>query len=184
MFISSNASFDNSTFFYEQLKFSWLVWVVIGIELGGKIDAPSRDPVPLYNTLRCIFPRFPSFSNFLTFVIAASGLAISLSFSIKARCHRQANYKRSGNGTVSSIALLENHRKCDVTHRMIHRPPPLIFSRQWRGRGREVPPRLPRACAASSPAQSLFASSSLNSNKQIIDTRSPSSSSPRPTWRC
>ena len=48
-------------FFYEQLKFTWLVWVVIAVEFGGKIDAPSRDPIPLYDTLNLITqPAFPS----------------------------------------------------------------------------------------------------------------------------
>ena len=49
MFVSSNA-FDNSTFFYEQLKFTWLVRVVIAVDFGGEIDAPSGDPIPLYDT--------------------------------------------------------------------------------------------------------------------------------------
>ena len=43
IFISSNA-FDNSSFFYEQPKFTWLAWVVIAIEFGGEIDAPSPGP--------------------------------------------------------------------------------------------------------------------------------------------
>ena len=40
IFISSNA-FDNSTFFYEQPKFTWLVRVVIAVKVSGEIDAPS-----------------------------------------------------------------------------------------------------------------------------------------------
>ena len=60
MFISSNA-FDNSTFFYEQLKFIWLSGVVRAIEVGGEINASSRDPIPLYNTLRRISPAPPAF---------------------------------------------------------------------------------------------------------------------------
>jgi hypothetical protein len=47
IFVSTN-TFDNSTFFYEQLKFTWLVWIVIIFEVGGEIYAPSRYPVPLY----------------------------------------------------------------------------------------------------------------------------------------
>jgi hypothetical protein len=46
MFVSSNA-FDNSTFFYEQLKFTWLVRIGIAVEFGGEVDAPSWNPVPL-----------------------------------------------------------------------------------------------------------------------------------------
>jgi hypothetical protein len=46
MFVSGDA-FDNSTFFYEQLKFIWLVWVVIAVELGGEINALGRDPIPV-----------------------------------------------------------------------------------------------------------------------------------------
>ena len=39
IFISSNA-FDNSTYFYEQPKFTWLVRVVIAVKVSGEIDAP------------------------------------------------------------------------------------------------------------------------------------------------
>ncbi|MFZ1067438.1 MAG: hypothetical protein WAN42_18220 [Pseudolabrys sp.] len=56
MLVSSN-TFDNSTFFYEQLKFTWLVWVGIAVEVGGEIDAPSGDPISLYDTLNLAFPR-------------------------------------------------------------------------------------------------------------------------------
>ena len=56
MLVSSN-TFDNSTFFYEQLKFTWLVWVAIGVEVGGEIDAPSGDPITLYDTLNLAFRR-------------------------------------------------------------------------------------------------------------------------------
>ena len=56
IFVSTNA-FDNSTFFYEQLKFTWLVWVVIVVEFGGEIDAPSWYPISLYDThLNLSFP--------------------------------------------------------------------------------------------------------------------------------
>jgi hypothetical protein len=55
MFVSSN-TFDNSTFFYEQLKFTWLVWVGIALEFGGEVDAPSWGPIPLYDTLNLTFP--------------------------------------------------------------------------------------------------------------------------------
>jgi hypothetical protein len=47
--VSTNA-FDNFPFFYKQLKFTWLVWVVTVGEFGGEIDAPSGDPIPLYDT--------------------------------------------------------------------------------------------------------------------------------------
>ena len=60
MFVSGNA-FDNSTFFYEQLKFTWLGRVVIPIEFGREIDAPSRDPIPLYDTLERISSVLPAF---------------------------------------------------------------------------------------------------------------------------
>ena len=43
MFVSSNA-FDYSAFFYKELKFTGLAWVVIAIEFGGEIDAPSPGP--------------------------------------------------------------------------------------------------------------------------------------------
>jgi hypothetical protein len=56
MLVSSN-TFDNSTFFYEQLEFTWLVWVAIAVEVGGEIDAPSGDPITLYDTLNLAFPR-------------------------------------------------------------------------------------------------------------------------------
>src|SRR5207244_13384194 len=42
MLVSSN-TFDNSTVFYEQLKFTWLVWVAIAVKVGGEIDPPSGD---------------------------------------------------------------------------------------------------------------------------------------------
>jgi hypothetical protein len=56
MLVSSN-TFDNSTFFYEQLKFTWLVWVTIAVDIGGEIDAPSGDPITLYDTHSLTFPR-------------------------------------------------------------------------------------------------------------------------------
>ena len=60
IFVSTNA-FDNSTFFYEQLKFTWLVWVVIAVEFGGKIDTSSWDPIPLYDTLNLTLSQILSF---------------------------------------------------------------------------------------------------------------------------
>ena len=72
MLVSSN-TFDNSTFFYEQLKFTWVVWVVIGVKVGGEIDPPSGDPITVDHTLKLTFPR-PS-------KMTASGLDISRSFS-------------------------------------------------------------------------------------------------------
>jgi hypothetical protein len=53
MFVSSNA-FNDSTFFYEQLKFTWLVRIGIAVEFGGEVDAPSRDPITLYDTFNII----------------------------------------------------------------------------------------------------------------------------------
>ena len=60
MFVSGNA-FDNSTFFYEQLKFTWLGQVVIAIDFRSEIDAASWDPIPLYDTLErfCPVRAFP-----------------------------------------------------------------------------------------------------------------------------
>jgi hypothetical protein len=49
MFISGD-TFYNSTFFYKQLEFTWLS-VFVAIKLRGEIDAPGRDPIPLYDTL-------------------------------------------------------------------------------------------------------------------------------------
>src|SRR5215471_14205417 len=49
IFISGDA-FDDSTFFYEQSKFTWLVRIGIAL-FGGEVDAPGRDPIPLYDTL-------------------------------------------------------------------------------------------------------------------------------------
>jgi hypothetical protein len=51
IFISSNA-FDNSSFFYEQPKFTWLVRVVIAIKVRSEIDAASRDPVAVGGTCK------------------------------------------------------------------------------------------------------------------------------------
>ena len=60
IFVSTNA-FDNSAFFYEQLKFTWLVWIAIAVEFGGEIDAPSWDPIPFYDTFNLITQRaFPT----------------------------------------------------------------------------------------------------------------------------
>ena len=58
IFVSSNA-FDNSTFFDKKLEFTWLVGVVIAVEFGSEIDAPSRDPIPLYDTFDLITLAFP-----------------------------------------------------------------------------------------------------------------------------
>ena len=64
IFISGNA-FDNSSFFYEQPKFTWLVRVVIAVKVRSEIDAASRDPISLYDTLiRGIFPVLPAFQTF------------------------------------------------------------------------------------------------------------------------
>ena len=53
IFISSNA-FDDSTFFYQQLKITWLVRIGIAFEFGGEVYSPSWDPIPLYDTLKLI----------------------------------------------------------------------------------------------------------------------------------
>ena len=45
MFISGD-TFYNSTFFYEQLEFTWLR-IFVAVKLRGEIDAPGRDPIPL-----------------------------------------------------------------------------------------------------------------------------------------
>ena len=88
MFVSSNA-FDNSPLLLRvTLKFTWFGWVVIAIEVGGEIDAPSRDPsrftTPLTSVLKLF--RFHSFK----LVMTVSALAISHSFSPPA--------KRNGGG--------------------------------------------------------------------------------------
>ncbi|MGC1746652.1 MAG: hypothetical protein WA778_01450, partial [Pseudolabrys sp.] len=38
---------------------TWVAWVVIAIEFGGEIDAPSRDPIPLHDTFDLTLPAFP-----------------------------------------------------------------------------------------------------------------------------
>ena len=53
IFISGDA-FDDSTFFYQQLKFTWLVRLGIAVEFGGEVNAPSWDPIPLYDTFNVI----------------------------------------------------------------------------------------------------------------------------------
>src|SRR5262245_15208624 len=50
IFISSDA-FDNSLFFDEQPKFAWFVCVVIAAKICSEIDAASRNPISLYDTL-------------------------------------------------------------------------------------------------------------------------------------
>src|SRR5262245_23444821 len=57
--ISGNA-FDNSSFFDEQPEFTWLICVVVAVKLRRKIDAASRHPISLYDTLiRRIFSVRP-----------------------------------------------------------------------------------------------------------------------------
>src|SRR5262245_53143553 len=59
IFISSNA-FDNSSFFNEQPKFTRLVRVVTAAEVCSEINAASRYPIPLHDTLiRRTFPVLP-----------------------------------------------------------------------------------------------------------------------------
>src|SRR5262249_16798916 len=63
IFISRNA-FDNSMFFYDQLQFARFVLFITAAKVSAEIDAPSRDPIPLYDTLiRCRFPVYPAFQN-------------------------------------------------------------------------------------------------------------------------
>src|SRR5262245_6351115 len=50
IFISSDA-FDNSSFFDEQPKFTWLVCVAIAVKVRSEIDAASRYPISLHDTL-------------------------------------------------------------------------------------------------------------------------------------
>src|SRR4029453_4726947 len=57
MFGSSNA-FDNSTLFYEQLKFTWLVRIGIAVEFGGEVNAPGWTPVQLYDTFNLVTRAF------------------------------------------------------------------------------------------------------------------------------
>src|SRR5262249_15503968 len=100
----SNA-FDNSSFFYEQPKFTWLVRVVIAVKFRSEIDAASRYPIPLYDALiRCISPVFQLFkpSNFVMF---ASGLAISPSYSLRQGVLSGSNNNCGADGTVGSITL-------------------------------------------------------------------------------
>lgn len=49
IFIPSDA-FYNSAFFDQQFEFAWLC-VIIVTGLRCEVDAPSRDPIPLYDTL-------------------------------------------------------------------------------------------------------------------------------------
>jgi hypothetical protein len=44
IFISGNA-FDDSMFFYQQLKFTWLVRIGIAFEFGGEVYSPSGHPI-------------------------------------------------------------------------------------------------------------------------------------------
>ena len=73
IFISGDA-FDDSTFLYQQLKFTWLVRLGIAVEFGAKVDAPSWDPIPLYDTskLMLVLPL-------ARLAISASGFAIARS---------------------------------------------------------------------------------------------------------
>ena len=59
MFVSGNA-FDNSMFFYEQLKLTWLGRVVIPIDFGREIDTASWYPIALDDTLQFISPVLPA----------------------------------------------------------------------------------------------------------------------------
>jgi hypothetical protein len=74
IFIAGDA-FDDPAFFDEQLEFAGLIG--IAIQIGGEIDAPSWYPIPFYDTLASwlLPPAKP--------VITVSGLAISVSFSIR-----------------------------------------------------------------------------------------------------
>ena len=60
IFIAGDA-FDDSAFFDEQLEFAGPFGVAIAIQIGGEIDAPSWDPIPLYDTFNLITqPAFPT----------------------------------------------------------------------------------------------------------------------------
>ena len=60
--LAASDAFYDSAFFYEQLELAWLFVVSrIAIKLRCEIDAPGREPIPLYDTLvRSFFPVFPA----------------------------------------------------------------------------------------------------------------------------
>ena len=97
MFVSGNA-FDNSMFFYEQLKLTWLGRVVIPIDFGREIDTASWYPIALDDPCS----SFPPFFRPHEFVMTVSGLAIALSF---------ANSGPHGVGNISSIRLKSSKRR-------------------------------------------------------------------------
>src|SRR5215467_8484392 len=53
IFISGDA-FDDSMFFYQQPKFTWLVRIGIAFEFGGEVYSSSGHPIPLYDTFNLI----------------------------------------------------------------------------------------------------------------------------------
>jgi hypothetical protein len=104
MFVSSNA-FDNSTFFYKQLKFTWLAWVVIAIEFGGEIDAASRYPIPFYDTLIWrISPVLPAFQTFKLCDVCQRIGHFSLLF-LYSKGITDRDHSCDDDGTVGSITL-------------------------------------------------------------------------------
>jgi hypothetical protein len=42
----SGDAFDDSTFFYQQFKFTWLVRIGIAVEFGGEVDCAQWGPNP------------------------------------------------------------------------------------------------------------------------------------------
>ena len=75
MLVSSN-TFDNSVFFYQQLKFTWFIWVAIAVDISAKSMRPVGTQSRFTTPLTSLFPD-PMF--FMT----VSGLDISHSFSIR-----------------------------------------------------------------------------------------------------
>ena len=93
IFISGDA-FDDSTFFYQQLKFTWLVRIGIAFEFGGEVDAPSGDPIPLYDTLE---------------LIARQAFAVCLACNHCQRiCHRSLLYPLPEGNIRSESGILRN----------------------------------------------------------------------------
>ena len=71
IFISGD-TFDDSPFFYQQLKFAWLVGIGIAFELGGEVDAAGGHPIPFMIPLNLLL-----FLPLARLVISASGFSIA-----------------------------------------------------------------------------------------------------------